>query len=144
MAYQVKKSMVTIATTLIGFTLYLLYVLGETDVETFTKEDLGKYLLFVVPVLIVIDMIGKFVFNLLDANKDQDKKSDKMDEFDTIIEYKSVRNFGIVFILGFFISCLLFILSTYIFFPFLALFITLHVSGIVLQISYIKYYEYGV
>ena len=144
MAYQVKKSMVTIATTLIGFTLYLLYVIGETDVETFTKEDLGKYLLFVVPVLIVIDMIGKFLFNLLDVNKDKDKKSDKMDEFDTIIEYKSVRNFGIVFILGFFISCLLFMVSTYIFFPFLALFITLHVSGIVLQISYIKYYEYGV
>jgi archaellum biogenesis protein FlaJ (TadC family) len=89
-------------------------------------------------------MIGKFIFNLLDVNKDKDKKRDQMDEFDTIIEYKSVRNFGIAFMLGFFISCLLFLVSTYIFYPFLALFITLHVSGLVLQVSYIKYYEYGV
>ncbi|AUD64633.1 hypothetical protein BK011_02665 [Tenericutes bacterium MZ-XQ] len=144
MGYQLKKSYVTMVTTIIGFVIFLLYILRETDVETFTKEDLGKYLLLVVPVLIVIDMIGKFIFNLLDVNKDKDKKRDQMDEFDTIIEYKSVRNFGIAFMLGFFISCLLFLVSTYIFYPFLALFITLHVSGLVLQVSYIKYYEYGV
>jgi lipoprotein signal peptidase len=144
MGYQLKKSYVTMVTTIIGFVIFLLYILRETDVQTFTKEDLGKYLLLVVPVLIVIDMIGKFIFNLLDVNKDKDKKRDQMDEFDTIIEYKSVRNFGIAFMLGFFISCLLFLVSTYIFYPFLALFITLHVSGLVLQVSYIKYYEYGV
>lgn len=144
MSYQLKKSYVTMVTTIIGFVIFLLYILRETDVETFTKEDLGKYLLLVVPVLIVIDMIGKFIFNILDVNKDKDKKRDQMDEFDTIIEYKSVRNFGIAFMLGFFISCLLFLVSTYIFYPFLALFITLHVSGLVLQVSYIKYYEYGV
>lgn len=144
MGYQLKKSYVTMVTTIIGFVLFLLYILRETDVETFTKEDLGKYLLLVVPVLIVIDMIGKFIFSLLDVSKDKDKKRDQMDEFDTIIEYKSVRNFGFAFMLGFFISCLLFLVSTYIFYPFLALFITLHVSGLVLQASYIKYYEYGV
>ena len=144
MAYQVKKSIVTMVTTLVGFTLYLLYILRETNVDTFTKEDLGKYLLFVVPVLIVVNMIGKIVFSLLDVNHSKDKKREQMDEFDTIIEYKSVRNFGITFILGFFISCLLFMLSTFIFYPFLALFITLHVSGLVLQISYVKYYEFGV
>ena len=144
MAYQVKKSYVTMVTTIIGFVLFLLYILRETEVETFTQQDLGKYLLIVVPFLIVVDLIGKIMFSLIDQTKDQDKKREKMDEFDTIIEYKSVRNFGFAFMLGFFISCLLFLLSAHIFYPFLGLFITLHVSGLVLQVSYIKYYEYGV
>ena len=144
MAYQVKKSIVTIVTTLIGFIGLLLYVLKETNVETFTQKDLGMYLLLVVPVLIVVETIGNFVFSLIDQTNDKDKKVKKMDEFDTIIEYKSVRNFGLVFMLGFFISAFIFMLSSFIFYPFLALFITLHVSGLVLQASYIKYYHYGV
>ena len=144
MAYQVKKSYLRIITVIIGFISYGLYILQNTDTRTFTLSELGKYIFLIVPVLIVFEIIGSIIFDIFNNTNKKKERPKRMDEFDRHIEYKSVRNFMISFLIGLFTSFLLMWLSVSIFSIFIVLFITFHISGIILQLSYIRYYNHGV
>ncbi len=144
MAYQVKKSYLRIITVIIGFISYGLYILQNTDTQTFTLSELGKYIFLVVPVLILLEIIGSIIFDIFNNTDKKKERPKSMDEFDRQIEYKSVRNFMISFLIGLFTSFLLMWLSASVFTIFVVLFITFHISGIILQLSYIRYYNHGV
>lgn len=143
MAYQVKKSWVTIGTILVGLMIYGGYVLSQVS-TSFSINQFGMYVLLTVLALIVTQIVGKIIFDLFNRTYEKKEEPKKMDELDRIIEYKSVRNFSFMFLGGFFTSMLLMWLLGTLFAAFMVMFFTLFASGIVLQISYIVYYNRGV
>ncbi len=143
MAYQVKRSWLTIGTILVGLIIYGGYVLSQVD-TSLTLNQFGMYVLLAVPALMVTQIVGKFMFDIFNRTYEKKEEPKKMDEFDQIIEYKSVRNFSFMFLAGFFVSMLLLWILGTLFAAFMVMFLTLFLSGIVLQISYIVYYSKGV
>ncbi len=142
MAYQVKRSIMTIVTILVGLGVYGGIMLTNLS-DPLTIYEYGMYVLLAIPVLVVTQIIGKIIFDIFNRTADKNEEAKKMDEFDKIIEYKSVRNFSFVVLTGFFTAMLLMWVSTLLA-SFLTLFLTLFVAGIALQISYIIYYTKGV
>lgn len=143
MAYQVKRSYVTIVTILIGLLGYGAYILSNTELSSLTAREFGMYLFLIVPVLVVTQIIGKIVFDIFNQTSIKKEEPKTMDEFDRIIEYKSVRNFSFVFFAGFFIMCLMMWISASIVVPFIIMFSSIFLAGIILQVSYIVYYNRG-
>lgn len=143
MAYQVKKSLVTIVTILIGLIIYGGYVLSKVN-TSLTINQYGMYVLLAVPALMITQIVGKIIFDIFNRTQEKKEEPKKMDELDRIIEYKSVRNFSFMFLAGFFTSMLLMWILGTLFAAFMVMFLTLFASGIVLQISYIVYYNRGV
>jgi len=144
MAYQVKRSIVRILTVLIGLFSYGAYVLANTTSETFTIREFGLYILLIVPTLVVLEILGKIVLDIFNQTDKKQEEPKQMDEFDRIIEYKSVRNFSFAFLGGLFLTFLFMFLLNSLYLPFVLLFLTFYLSGLVLQISYITYYTNGV
>lgn len=142
MAYQVKKSWLTIATILTGFIVYGGYVLSKVD-SNITVSEFGKYILLAIPALIVTEIVGKIIFDMLNRTHEKKEQPKRMDEFDRAIEHKAVRNFSYMFLVGFFTSLLLMWVTSALFVAFIVMFMTLFISGLVLQISYIIYYNRG-
>lgn len=144
MAYQIKQSIVrilTITTALIGYSIYLY---NTINLNSLTNSEFGKYLFLTVPIMIVTEILGKMIFETINYNqKDQDSNKG-MDEFERIIEYKSVRNFALAFSFGFFLAMLLLWLVAPLSTVFIILYLSIFLSGYVLQTSYIIYYSKGV
>ncbi len=142
MAYQVKKSYVTIVTLIIGFLGYGGFVLSVIETPL-TIYNYGMYIFIALPVLVVLNIVGKIIFDLLNRTSEKKEEPKSPDEFDRIIEYKSIRNFSFTFITGFFTSLALLWLGTLLA-SFILLFVFIFASGLVLQLSYIVYYTKGV
>lgn len=144
MAYQVKKSYLRIITILLGFISYSIYLFSNIDINTFDLKQFGMYLFLIVPILVVFEIIGSIIFDLFNQTDSKKERPKHMDEFDRLIEYKAVRNFMIIFVAGFFISTLILWLSTNLMVAFIVMFVMIFLSGLMLQISYIRYYNHGV
>ncbi len=143
MAYQVKRSWVTIATIIIGLIGLGSYILSTTDLNSITIREMGMYLFLIVPVLMVTQIVGKIIFDIFNKTSIKKEEPKAMDEFDRIIEYKSVRNFSFTFLAGFFAMLLLMWITSSLFAAFIVMFLSIHLAGIALQISYIVYYNRG-
>lgn len=144
MAYQVKKSYLRIITILLGFISYSIYLFSNIDINTFDLKQFGMYLFLIVPILVVFEIVGTIIFDLFNQTDSKKERPKHMDEFDRLIEYKSVRNFMIIFVAGFFTSTLILWLSTNLMVAFIVMFVMIFLSGLMLQISYIRYYNHGV
>jgi len=144
MAYQIKQSIQRMLTMSIGLIGYGLYVLNNTQANNFMVKDFGLYILLIVPILVVLEILGKILFDIFNKTEEKKEAPKEMDEFDRIIEYKSVRNFAFAFLFGLFLSFLFMLILNTLYVPFLILFFTFFFSGYVLQVSYIIYYTNGV
>ncbi len=144
MAYQVKKSYLRIITILLGFISYSIYLFSNIDINTLDLKQFGMYLFLIVPILVVFEIVGTIIFDLFNQTDSKKERPKHMDEFDRLIEYKSVRNFMIIFVAGFFTSTLILWLSANLMVAFIVMFVMIFLSGLMLQISYIRYYNHGV
>lgn len=144
MAYQVKKSYLRIITILLGFISYSIYLFSNIDINTFDLKQFGMYLFLIVPILVIFEIVGTIIFDLFNQTDSKKERPKHMDEFDRLIEYKAVRNFMIVFVAGFFTSTLILWLSANLMVAFIVMFVMIFLSGLMLQVSYIKYYNHGV
>ncbi|MGE4319892.1 MAG: hypothetical protein AB7E61_00420 [Acholeplasmataceae bacterium] len=144
MAYQVKKSYLRIITILLGFISYSIYLFSNIEINTFDLKQFGMYLFLIVPILMVFEIVGTIIFDLFNQTDSKKERPKHMDEFDRLIEYKAVRNFMIVFVAGFFTSTLILWLSANLIVAFIVMFVMIFLSGLMLQVSYIKYYNHGV
>lgn len=148
MSYQEKRSIASIVSIIIGFIVYGIYVFNKIDNGNVDlSEDLsyfGYYILLMIPVLIVIEIVVKIVFDIINRTEEKGEEPKHMDEFDKIIELKAIRNFSFVFLFGFFLAMLLLALSVSVQSVFIVLFISVILSGLALNISYIYYYRRGV
>ncbi len=148
MSYQEKRSIVAIIGIIIGLVVYGIYVLnkinnGNIDLSV-ELNYFGLYLLLQIPVLVVIQIVTKIIFDLFNRTYEKEEEPKFMDEYDQVIELKAVRNFSWVFLLGFYIGMLLLALSVSVEIVFILLFISIMLSGITLNASYIYYYRRGV
>ncbi len=144
MAYQVKKSYLRMITILLGFISYSIYLFRNIDINTFDLKQFGMYLFLIVPILVVFEIVGTIIFDLFNQTDSKKERPKHMDEFDRLIEYKAVRNFMIIFVAGFFTSTLILWLSANLMVAFIVMFVMIFLSGLMLQISYIRYYNHGV
>lgn len=148
MSYQEKRSIVAIIGIIIGLVVYGIYVLNKInngDIDLSVELNyFGLYLLLQIPVLVVIQIVTKIIFDLFNRTYEKEEEPKFMDEYDQVIELKAVRNFSWVFLLGFYIGMLLLALSVSVEIVFILLFISIMLSGITLNASYIYYYRRGV
>jgi hypothetical protein len=108
MAYQEKKSIVSLISTILIFGLYCLYKYlqypegGLEPVESF--HYWGSFVLVLTLVSIVAHIVISIVFNIVFRITTGEKEPTFADELDKLIDLKAFRNSFLVFVLGFIIA----------------------------------------
>lgn len=147
MTYYGKKAIVSIITTLIVFIyLYLDNIQAIGNISGDMSDVFGLWGLFFVKllvILIVAQIIITMIFNMINRMITREKEPSVVDERDRNIEMKAIKNFCFVFSFGFFVAmaALMFTHSIGIMFSILAFDVL--IAGLVLDISYIIYYNRG-
>ncbi|CEG26293.1 hypothetical protein [Bacillus sp. B-jedd] len=105
MTYQEKKSIVSLASTILIFGAYCLYMIprhpggGLESLETFRYW--GSFVLILTLYSIVAQIIISIIFNIVFRITTREKEPAFEDELDKLIGLKAFRNSFFVFVIGF-------------------------------------------
>ncbi len=148
MSYQEKRSIVSLASTLLTTILYSIYVYNDYYATDFSSASLTQFwaatILILIPVLMVFKIVIHIIFNIINkiaTNEDEPKFTDELDK---LIELKSTRNTHILMMVLFLLSMVTLIagmsLSTF----FVTLAFAMVGSCILNDVSQIYFYRRGV
>ncbi len=143
MTYQEKRSYVQFLGNIVGFILFIIYVVFETSNMIIGTAEFGKYVLLLVPTLIIVQFVVKLLFDTLNNTKHKGEDENLRDELDYLIELKAVRNFCFGFLSAFFITLLLFWIGVSMVVCLYVMLFGIFVAGNIIEISYIYYYRKG-
>ena len=143
MTYQIKRSYVQFIGNLIGFIIYGIYLFGDIKDQTIDIAGFGKYVLLLIPTLIITQFIVKLLFDLINRTSEKNEEPKHMDEYDYMIELKAVRNFSFAFLGAFFLVLLLFWLEVSLLICLYVMITGIFIAGNVIELSYIIYYKEG-
>ena len=105
MCYQVKATIVSLCTTILGSTLYLLKILSmqrEGSLKlTERLSDWGSVILILIGVLIVFQIVIHIIFSIINKIVTDEDAVSFNDELDKLIDLKSSRVAYWIFILAF-------------------------------------------
>jgi len=152
MSYQERRSLVSIATTLIVSAIYLSYMLGRFPGGDASTEDLLRYwgavILISIPVLILVTIFVTILFVILNTIATREGEPKITDERDKLIELKSSRNGLYVFTVGFMLAMMPLLINLPVSTMLSAMFLTLYgagmLSSLVSDLSQFLYYRRGV
>lgn len=108
MTYQEKKSIVSLASTILIFGVYCLYMIprhpggGLESLETFRYW--GSFVLILTLYSIVAQIMISIIFNIVFRMTTREKEPAFEDELDKLIGLKAFRNSFFVFVIGFLIA----------------------------------------
>lgn len=108
MTYQEKKSIVSVISSILIFSLFCLYMYprypggGLESIETFRYW--GSFVLFLTLFSIIAHIIISIIFNILFRITTKEKEPSFADELDKLIDLKAHRNSFFVFIIGFLLA----------------------------------------
>ncbi len=139
MTYKIKKSYMRILAVLIGFFSYGIFLLITIDTSTFGLEQFGLYLLITIPLLVILDIITTLIFDLATHFAIREEMPSEKTDVDRLEEYKSALNALYTFLFGIFLSALLLWITANLYIFFIVIFVTIHFTGIMFHLSYIKY-----
>ncbi|WP_207696716.1 hypothetical protein DOK67_0001976 [Enterococcus sp. DIV0212c] len=145
MTYYSKKALVSLTTNIIVFISFYPNVLRQmTDLNASSTEVSKFWAEFLVILLvanIVIKIVMMIIFKIVHSFFSNESEPRIVDERDQFIELKAVRNLCFTFTAGFFSSLLAVIFDQPLETMFKILAYTFLLSGIILEGSYIFYYE---
>lgn len=145
MTYYSKKAIVSIAGIVLTFIPFYMNIMNQIQLfEMESKETLalwGQFFIILLIANIVIRIVIIIIFNIINSIIAKEKEPKIIDERDQIIELKAVRNFCFTFSFGFFLSMAVLIFNAPLTLMFQILAFAFLVSGIILELSYILYYE---
>ncbi|MFE4709551.1 MULTISPECIES: hypothetical protein [Paenibacillus] len=144
MTYHSKKAIVSILTSLLVF-LYLFIDIqgaGSAGVESL-PQLWGVFFLKWIVIEVLAKMVILIVFNILNRLATREAEPSFADERDRMIELKAVRNFCFMFSFGFFVAMGALAIHQPLSVMFNTLAIDFFLSGLVLNLSYIFYYQRG-
>lgn len=105
MTYQEKKSIVTLASSILIFAVYCLCMIprypdGASDIaETFRYW--GSFILYLTLISIAAHIVISIAFNIVFRMTTGEKEPAFADELDKLIDLKAFRNSFLLFIIGF-------------------------------------------
>lgn len=144
MTYQEKRSYVQFTGNLVGFIIYIIYVLNQINGVEVTIPMFGKYVVLLVLALVVAQIITKIIFDIFNRTEEKKEEPKFMDELDYTIELRSVRNFCFAFLAVFFLVMILMWVGVSLTVNLLVMLGGIFVAGTVLEVSYIISYRRGV
>jgi len=144
MSYQEKRSYVQVIANVIGFIVYFMFIIDFSTINEMTPQLFGKYLFILVPVLVTSQIITKILFDIINNTSIKNEEPTFIDEYDALIELKSVRNFMFVFVFGFFVTMLALWLGLSLTYAFYLMLVSIFFAGTTLELSYIHFYRRGV
>lgn len=108
MSLQEKKALVNILSSILVMGGYIYYTFGIHGIENMAHiEELkfwARFVLVLIPVSIVSKIAIYILFTIIHAVITRKKDPELVDEFDKLVELKSMRNGSFIFIIGFFLS----------------------------------------
>ena len=148
MSYQERRSIVNLMSGILITVLYSAYMIQRyPQAEAYSPEVFqfwGSFFLILIVVSIVARIIIFILFAIINAITQQEQEPDITDERDRLIELKSMRNGGYVFILGFVLAMVMIAAGQ----PPAVMFVTLLCAGFVSDmfstISEFYFYRRGV
>jgi hypothetical protein len=144
MTYYSKKAIVSIVTSLIVFLYLFMHVLGVQNAGVESMSNLwGAFFIKLLAIEVVVKLIIMIVFNIINRLAASETEPTIADERDKIIELKAIRNFCFMFAFGFFLAMGALMLQWPITAMFHILALGFLISGVVLNLSYIFYYQRG-
>lgn len=144
MSYQEKRSYAQIVGNITGFIIYFLFIVDLNTISEIDQITFGKYLFLIVPVLVITQVIVKILFDIVNNTHTKGEEPSFVDEYDQMIELKSVRNFMFVFVFGFFATMLGLWFNLSLATAFLIMLGFIFIAGSTLELSYIYFYRRGV
>lgn len=148
MSYQEKRSLVSLAGTLLISALYGVFIYQRYPAGSPESGEVFKFwgsaLLLFVPVQVVFKVILYVLLSVINTIATREEEPEITDEMDRLIELKSVRNFCYVFMIGFFLSMGVLVVELAPSLMFLILLITFVVCGAVLDVSTFYFYRRGI
>jgi hypothetical protein len=147
MTYHSRKAIVSIVTSIIIFVYLYIDIIQKIQAvgaESYSVPKLwGTFYFKLIAVTIVAKIIIMIVFNIINRIATNEREPSFTDERDRLIELKAVRNFCFIFCFGFFIAMGLLVINKPISMMFNIQALVIAVAGVVLDLSYIVYYERG-
>jgi hypothetical protein len=148
MTYQVKKSIVSLISDILAFTIYYLYVMQLYNAGNYSGDEEFKFwasvILILLPVLIVFKIVVLIFFTIVETIITREKLPSITDELDNLIDLKSTRNFSWVFSAGFFLSMGALVMGMSPTFMFNMLLFSIILAGLMLDISQLYFYRKGI
>lgn len=148
MEFQEKRSMVNLITTPLLFIIYYLFVYVQyQSLSVALGTDISfwaKYILILVPVMIIPKIIIYIIFAIINKIMTGDKITDMEDEMDKLIDLKASRNGSIVFMIGFMLAMVALVSGWSAHSMFIIILGSFMVSGIFGEASMFYYYRKGV
>lgn len=148
MEFQEKRSMVNLITTPLLFIIYYFYVYAQyQSLGVASGTDISfwaKYILILVPVMIIPKIIIYIIFAIINKIMTGDKITDMEDEMDKLIDLKASRNGSIVFMIGFMLAMVALVSGWSAHSMFIIILGSFMVSGISGEVSMFYYYRKGV
>ena len=148
MSFQEKRSLSSFISTVLGFTIYYLYVYQLYIERTMDLSEEIKFwaavFLILVPVMIVFKIIIHIIFVIIIKIRRDEDYTELEDEFDKIIELKSERISQIVFMLGLFFSMGVIVLDYSVTVMFNMIIFSGMIGGSIADLVQIYFYRRGV
>lgn len=148
MSLQEKKALVNILSSILitGAYAYYIFIMNahENAAQVNDLKFWARFILVLIPVSIVAKIAVHIIFTIANTIITREKDPDIRDEFDKLIELKSMRNGNFVFIFGFFASMLLVLFDE----PVSSMFVVLVAGGLLGdvfgELCKIYYYRKGI
>ena len=148
MSYQEKKTIVSIISSILIFTLYTLYAINHAETGSITSSSdfsfWGSFILVLLPVSIVAKVIIHIVFVIFNKIATNEDEPSLEDEFDKIIELKADRISLYVFFFGFILSMIPLVTDLPTYLTFLVLILFGFLSDLLGRIAQLYFYRKGV
>ncbi|WP_042162097.1 hypothetical protein [Paenibacillus gorillae] len=144
MTYHAKKASVSIGTSILVFFFLYMGMQGAANAESDTLPSLwGAFFIKLLVAEVVANILIMMIFNLVNKLATNESSPSFADERDRGIELKAIRNFCFVFCAGFFaaMAALMFHQPLSAMFHILAF--DFFIAGVVLNLSFIFYYQRG-
>ncbi|MFF2911178.1 hypothetical protein [Paenibacillus sp. NPDC057934] len=144
MTYHSKKAIVSILTSLLVFLYLYIDIQGVSSAGVESLPQLwGVFFLKWIVIEVLAKMVILIVFNILNRLATREAEPSFTDERDRMIELKAVRNFCFMFSFVFFVAMGALAIHQPLSAMFNILAIDFFLSGLVLNLSYIFYYQRG-
>lgn len=148
MSYQEKKNIVALATTLLVFGSYSLYMYIRFNDANLEGAELfrfwGAFILILIPVSIVARIIIEVGFIVVNRITTKEVEPSFADELDKLILLKAMRTSFFVFVFGFLLAMGSLVLNMAISTMFIILILSGFLSEVAGNISQLYYYRRGV
>ncbi|GGG59498.1 hypothetical protein [Paenibacillus radicis (ex Gao et al. 2016)] len=144
MTYHAKKASVSVGTSILVFFFLYTGMQGAANEGLDTLSSLwGAFFIKLLVVEVVANIIIIMIFNLINKLATNESSPSFADERDRGIELKAIRNFCFIFCFGFFVAMGALMLHQPLSAMFQILAFDFFISGLVLNLSFIFYYQRG-